>query len=97
MTELGGEVVISRSFGDHYSYRPEDIRQLLAEAREANLILATTAKDYVRLREMQSAIEGDWMRQIAVFDVRLDFGREKILQRIVKTTRQNFLERNLEL
>lgn len=97
VTELGGEVVISRSFGDHYNYKPEDIRQLIAEAREANLILATTAKDYVRLHGLQSVVEGDWLRDIAVFDVRLDFGREKILQRIIKTTRQNFLERSLEL
>ena len=97
VTELGGEVVISRSFGDHYSYRPEDIRKLVTEAREANLILATTAKDYVRLREIQSSVEGDWLREIAIFDVRLDFGREKILQRIIKTTRQNFLERSLEI
>lgn len=90
-------MVVSRSFGDHYSYKPEDIRQLVAEARSANLVLATTAKDYVRLKEMQSAVAGNWLREIAVFDVRLDFGREKILQRIIKTTRQNFLERSLDL
>lgn len=97
VSELGGEVVISRSFGDHYNYKPEDIRELLIEAREANLVLATTAKDYVRLRGVQSAVKGDWLHDIAVFDVRLDFGREKVLQRIIKTTRQNFLERRLDL
>lgn len=99
VTELGGEVVASRSFGDHYSYKPEDIRQLLSEAQGAGLTLATTAKDYVRLQALSHVVkdEGDWLSKIAVFDVQLDFGRVKVLERIIKTTRQNYLERSLIL
>ncbi|WP_439273491.1 tetraacyldisaccharide 4'-kinase [Pseudochrobactrum sp. HB0163] len=96
VAELGGEVVESRSFGDHYQYKPQDIGKLLADARAAGLQLATTAKDFVRLRALRPAIEGNWLSEIAVFDVRLDFGREKILQRIIRTTRQNYLDRSLE-
>lgn len=97
VSELGGEVVISRSFSDHYSYTPEDVRQLLNDARNAGLILATTAKDYVRLSAFSTTIEKNWLAQIAVFDVALDFGRVKVLERIIKTTRQNYLERSLTL
>lgn len=97
VTELGGDVVISRSFGDHYNYKPEDIHLLLSDARDAGLELATTAKDYVRLGALSHAADGDWLHQIAVFDVELDFGREKVLERIIKTTRQNYLERSLDL
>ncbi len=97
VAELGGVVVESRSFGDHYHYKPQDIRALLADARAAGLQLATTAKDFVRLRALRSAIEGDWLAEIAVFDVRLDFGREKILQRIIRTTRQTYRDRSFAL
>lgn len=95
--ELDGKVVARRSFGDHYNYKPEDIRQLLSEAQSADLTLATTAKDYVRLQALRDFSEGDWLSQIAVFDVQLDFNREKVLERIIKTTRQNYLERSLNL
>lgn len=95
--ELGGEVVINRSFGDHYSYKPEDIRLLLNDARNAGLVLATTAKDYVRLSQLGHAAQGDWLKEIAVFDVELDFGRVNVLERVIKTTRQNYLDRSLKL
>lgn len=94
--ELGGEVVISRSFSDHYRYKTADILALLHDARHAGLILATTAKDYVRLSTVKMAAEDDWLNQIAVFDVELDFGHSKVLERIIKTTQQNYLERSLK-
>lgn len=97
VTELGGEVVVGRSFGDHYNYTAEDVRTLLADARADGLVLATTAKDYVRLLTLKSAVEGDWLDEIDVFDVSLSFGQEKTLQRIIKTTWQSYLERNLTL
>lgn len=95
--ELGGEVVQSRSFGDHYNYKAQDIRQLLFDAANAGLTLATTAKDYVRLKTLSHAAEGDWLEQIAVFDVELDFGNSNVLERIIKTTQENYRERRLAL
>ncbi len=51
--ECGAEIVASQLFGDHHAYGEAEARSLLARARDADLTLATTAKDRVRLTGAQ--------------------------------------------
>lgn len=48
----GGEVVVRRSFGDHHTFKPEELAELEAIAHKAGLDLISTAKDAVRLRHI---------------------------------------------
>lgn len=49
LREIGADVVITRSFGDHQELANEAIAELLKTAKDNDLQLVTTAKDLVRL------------------------------------------------
>jgi tetraacyldisaccharide 4'-kinase len=49
LTALGAEVVLARSFPDHYAFRPADWAQLAVAAEAGTASLVTTEKDWVRL------------------------------------------------
>jgi tetraacyldisaccharide 4'-kinase len=70
---LGGHVMATRSFADHYPYTPEDIASLkrMADAHGAQLI--TTAKDFVRLP--QAHREG-----ISVLSIELVLGEKQAFE-----------------
>jgi len=54
LTSLGAEVIDFVAFGDHHSYNQADIDTLLQRARRAEGgLLVTTAKDYVKLRDLR--------------------------------------------
>ena len=56
--QVGAQVVETRSFPDHYRYRPRDIDRLLARAHAQQAVPITTAKDAVRVPErFRGAIE----------------------------------------
>lgn len=47
--ELGGEVVVKRSFPDHHHFSDEDVQNVMDDAAKFDLLPVTTAKDAVRL------------------------------------------------
>lgn len=49
LRELGAELVETRSFADHHTYRPSELRGLLDLARRGGLTPVTTEKDAMRL------------------------------------------------
>jgi tetraacyldisaccharide 4'-kinase len=49
LEEAGAEFVARRSFPDHHHFADDEINSLLADAKRDGLMLATTAKDHVRL------------------------------------------------
>jgi len=49
LEEQGAEVVIWRTFPDHYEYKENELKELILEAKNKEALLLTTAKDYVRL------------------------------------------------
>jgi tetraacyldisaccharide 4'-kinase len=51
LSELGCDVVESRSFDDHHPFSADEIDGLLATARTAGAVPVTTEKDFVRLPE----------------------------------------------
>jgi len=50
LTAAGGLVVQQRSFADHHFFSRYDIEDIVQSARAHGLVIATTAKDYVRLQ-----------------------------------------------
>ncbi|OYR08520.1 tetraacyldisaccharide 4'-kinase [Brucella thiophenivorans] len=92
--QAGGEVVESRTFPDHYSYQPDDIRKLSETAQKLGLGLITTAKDHVRLVTM-SDVPDKFIRDLAVLDVDLQFERKDALRHILDMAVEQFKTRLL--
>ncbi len=56
LRDIGCQVVVERAFSDHYPYETADIERILRDARAADAVPVTTAKDIVRL---PAAARGD--------------------------------------
>jgi tetraacyldisaccharide 4'-kinase len=69
LNACGVDVVCKRTFADHHRFRPSEIHRLLADAKALELMLATTEKDFVRLRSAGDA----FAREIVPFRVTLRF------------------------
>lgn len=63
---LGATLVARHGFGDHHPYNQAQIESILAEARTANALPVTTAKDAVRL---PPGLTADQLRQIFILPV----------------------------
>jgi tetraacyldisaccharide 4'-kinase len=50
LRRIGAQVVATRDFPDHHAFKPREIEALIAEAGRRGALLATTEKDYVRLK-----------------------------------------------
>lgn len=83
LTAAGIEVADFVGFPDHYRYRDEDARQLLARAQAAGLPLVTTAKDMVRIADAISAPLADLATAAQVFEVRLTFGAPEAVKALI--------------
>lgn len=92
--QAGGEVGETRSFPDHYSYQPDDIHALAESAQKLGLGLITTAKDYVRLATM-SDVPREFISQLAVLDVDLQFERKDALRHILDKAVERFKNRSI--
>lgn len=92
--EAGGEIVESQTFPDHYSYQPDDIRKLIETANRLGTGLITTAKDHVRLVTM-SDVPSEFMRELAVLDVDLQFERKDALGHILDMAVERYKVRSL--
>ncbi|MDR3496079.1 MAG: tetraacyldisaccharide 4'-kinase [Ancalomicrobiaceae bacterium] len=81
----GIEVADFIGFPDHYHYRAEDARRLLARAKAGGLALVTTAKDMVRLRDAVSGPLVDLAAASDVFEVRLTFSAPEAVEALMRT------------
>ncbi|MBV2143329.1 tetraacyldisaccharide 4'-kinase [Falsochrobactrum sp. TDYN1] len=91
--QAGGEIAETHAFPDHHNYQPEEIRQLVLTADQHDIGLITTAKDHVRLATMIGAPK-DFLRQLAVLDVDLQFERKDAPDHIIETTLDRFKMRS---
>ncbi|MFQ0812679.1 tetraacyldisaccharide 4'-kinase [Brucella anthropi] len=89
VAEAGGEIVETRSFPDHHSFEPDEIRNLIDTSRRQGLGLITTAKDQVRLATM-IGVPAEFLAKLAVLDVDLTFERDDALDRILDTVIERF-------
>lgn len=92
--QAGGDVVEGLTFPDHYSYQPEDIRKLIETADKIGVGLITTAKDHVRLITM-SDVPSEFMRNLAVLDVDLQFERKDALRQILDKAIERYKARSI--
>lgn len=81
----GGNVVLTRSFPDHHPYHLEEIEEMEATARAAELDLITTAKDRVRIENGLSGVE-DFLNRLQVLEIDLVFDVPGTAERIIAET-----------
>ncbi|RCL03588.1 MAG: tetraacyldisaccharide 4'-kinase [Candidatus Tokpelaia sp. JSC161] len=81
---LGGMIEQERIFPDHHFFREFEVKDIAENARLNDLHIATTAKDYMRLR-----VNGlyRFLDKLIVFDIHVDFKSsnfcEKILEEVI--------------
>jgi tetraacyldisaccharide 4'-kinase len=94
VAEAGGTVALTRSFGDHHFYSDDDLIDLAATARSAELAVVTTAKDAARLRHGSAAAQA-LLDRAHVLEIDTVFEPDNIPQRIVEETLKNWRDRRL--
>lgn len=67
---LGASVAAERAFGDHHVYTEADVRDVLAQARSRDRLVATTEKDMTKLVSLWPAAD---RARLVVVPVRLAF------------------------
>ncbi len=66
LTDLGAELVGTKSFPDHYMYKEEDFIRLEKLAKDHKAVLITTRKDFVK-------IPASWQERLHVLDISFQF------------------------
>jgi tetraacyldisaccharide 4'-kinase len=94
LAQAGGTIAETRSFPDHHSFEPDEIRDLIDTARRNGLGLITTAKDHVRLATMVG-VPAEFLSKLAVLDIDLKFERTDALNHILDTVIERFKSRSL--
>lgn len=80
IVELGGIVEKTMVFADHHVFNDKDIDDIIHAAKTDNLLLATTAKDFVRL---EASNQNTKLKNLVVFDVELAFDEENFCQNLL--------------
>lgn len=88
----GGIVVQTRTFADHHFFNTYDIADIIASVKANNLVAATTAKDYVRLKTDRLDQQ---FEQLYVFDVDVVFRRADFCKMLIEETIARYKERCL--
>ncbi|MBX9456475.1 MAG: tetraacyldisaccharide 4'-kinase [Rhizobium sp.] len=92
--ELGAEIVVKRSFGDHQHLSDDEIEDILTTAEKKDLTIVTTAKDAVRLRGHHGRAE-DLAARITVIEVEMAFDSPTVPRLIIDEALVNFRKRRL--
>ncbi|WP_455482136.1 tetraacyldisaccharide 4'-kinase [Bartonella sp. B35(2025)] len=92
--ELSGHIVQAYSYPDHYFFTDTDLKNLSEKAKNQNLWLATTAKDYTRIQT--SSVQKN-LRNLVVFDVKVDFVQEDFCRMILEEVMARFVKRECPL
>lgn len=91
----GGELAVTRSFGDHHAYSDFDAQDLLATADAQGLELVTTAKDAVRLDHGGGALAA-LRDRVKVIEVEAVFEVERTPRMLIESTLEAWRRRRLE-
>ncbi len=76
LTSLGAQLVKTVAFGDHHPYRASEIKKLADDARHAQALLVTTAKDAVRLSPELRPL-------VTIVDITLEFDDKAQLEALL--------------
>lgn len=94
VTQVGGEIVMSRSFADHHFYANDELRELVETAEGAGLELITTAKDFARLRN--GTARKELLDKLNVLEIDAVFENAIATRRIIEETLSTWRERRLK-
>ncbi len=75
--EVGCRVASTHAFPDHHAFRGEDLKRLDLEAKAADALLLTTAKDAVRL-------PSDWRSRVEVLTITVEWEDEAALDSLLQ-------------
>lgn len=96
LESIGAEIAATRDFPDHHHLADDEIDDLIAHAEASGLILATTAKDMVRLIGGHGRSE-ELRRRVSVVDVEMAFDDPQapgfIIERAVEACRARRLKK----
>jgi len=88
--ELGGVVEQQRVFADHHFFSEPDIRNIADSAKAHQLAVATTAKDYVRLKT--DSLDKS-LKKLVIFDVDVAFEAVGFCKFILSEVMMRYKER----
>lgn len=91
---LGAEISVKRSFGDHQHLTDDEIEDILSTAVKNDLTIVTTAKDAVRLRGHSGRAQ-ELAGKITVIDVEMAFDSPTTPRLIIEGALANFRKRRL--
>lgn len=94
VTSVGGELVVTRGFGDHHFYSDYDAQDLLNTADAQGLEIVTTAKDAVRLDHASGAM-AQLRARAKVVEIEAVFEVERSPRAIVEATLTEWRRRRL--
>ena len=92
--QAGGIVALKRPFPDHHFYAEDELADLAAEARKADLGLVTTAKDAVRLKNGLATPE--FLDLLSVLEIDTVFESDQMPERIIGETLDAWRRRKLQ-
>lgn len=90
ITELKGKVEKQLTYADHHFYTDADLNEISATAFANKLYLATTAKDFVRLK---TDGQDKKLKNLLVFDVDVAFDKQDFCEHIINETVARFKAR----
>ena len=94
VANVGGEIVMSRSFPDHHFYSNDELKELVQTAKGAELELITTAKDFARLRNGTAPKE--LLDTFNVLEIDAVFENALATRRIIEETLDAWRDRRLK-
>lgn len=80
----GAHLSLTRAFGDHHAYQPDELAELESTARKADLMLLTTAKDAARLRHLN--LQPEFTARLHVLEVETVFEPASSADRVIGET-----------
>lgn len=84
LAEMGAQIALARNFADHAQLSDAEIEALLADADQAGLKLATTAKDAARLMGRQG-VASRLLDRVTVIEVEMAFADVSVPAALLKS------------
>lgn len=78
LQQVKANIVIFKDFADHHKFTDLQLNKIIKEAKEKNLELVTTAKDYVKIK--------DKIQNIWVLDIDIEFKNNAAIDEIINNT-----------
>lgn len=85
--QLGGIIKAQHIFPDHHFFKKIELENIAREAKEKKLVLVTTAKDYMRLKDQEFQ---EILQNLIIVDVDVDYQENGFCENILTETVEKF-------